>query len=132
MSNQNHLVEKALEALKKDFVVVGKTRVRSWHAWLVIGLATGIVAGIIFVANQSGEFEKSSAATDVCTHYASPSGGGNGLSQSSPFQITNFWSVAGPGSTLCLLDGTYTGGSSMITPPSGLSGSSGNPITISA
>ena len=131
MSNQNHLVEKALEALKKDFVVVGKTRVRSWHAWLVIGLATGIVAGIIFVANQSGEFEKSSAATDACTHYASPSGGGNG-SQSSPFQIANFWSVASPGKTLCLLDGVYTGGNSMIAPPNGMSGSSGNPITVRA
>src|SRR3989338_6501259 len=67
-----------------------------------------------------------------CTHYASPNGGGNGLSQSSPFQIANFWGVAGPGKTLCLLDGIYTGGNSMITPPSGLGGSSGNPITIRA
>src|SRR3989344_3982188 len=132
MPNTNHRVEKALEALKKDFIVVGKTRVRSWHAWLAIGLVAGIAAGVLFVANRSGEFEKGLAATASCTHYASPSGGGNGLSQSSPFQIANFWPVAGPGSTLCLLDGTYTGGSSMITPPSGLSGSSGNPITISA
>ena len=72
------------------------------------------------------------AQTASCTHYASPNGGGNGLSQSSPFQIANFWSVAGPGKTLCLLDGIYTGGNSMITPPSGLGGSSGNPITIRA
>src|SRR3989338_1182602 len=72
----------------------------------------------------------------ACTHYASPTGTGNGLSQSSPFQIVNFWSVAGPGKTLCLLDGTYTGSASMIDPwvsgYSSLSGTSGNPITVRA
>src|SRR5262249_46559926 len=67
-----------------------------------------------------------------CTHYASPGGGGNGLSQGSPFTIANFWSVAGPGKTLCLLDGTYTGASMPIIPPAGLHGSPGNPITIRA
>jgi hypothetical protein len=70
--------------------------------------------------------------TSNCSYYASPSGGGNGLSQSSPFQIANFWSVAGPGKTLCLLDGVYTGANSMIHPPDGLSGLSGNPITVKA
>ena len=68
----------------------------------------------------------------ACNYYASPSGGGNGLSQGSPFQIADFWSVASAGSTLCLLDGTYTGANSMIAPPSGKSGSSGNPITVRA
>jgi len=61
-------------------------------------------------------------ADAACTHYASPSGGGNGLSQSSPFQIANFWSVASAGKTLCLLDGVYTGANSMINPPQGLNG----------
>jgi hypothetical protein len=64
------------------------------------------------------------------TYYASPSGGGNGLSASSPFQIANFWSVAQPGDTLILLDGTYTGAASMIVPV--VSGSLGSPITIEA
>jgi hypothetical protein len=67
-----------------------------------------------------------------CDYYASPGGGGNGLSASLPFQISNFWSVAAPGKTLCLLDGEYKGGHSMINPPVGLSGSTGNPITIRA
>ncbi|MDO8569399.1 MAG: hypothetical protein Q7R89_01280 [bacterium] len=61
MQNPKNKIEKALETLKKEFVVVGKTRVRSWHAWLIIGLCVGIVAGILFVANRSGEFEVSRA-----------------------------------------------------------------------
>src|SRR3989344_9407639 len=63
MPNQNHRVERALETLKKDFIVVGKTRVRSWPAWLAIGLAAGAVASILFVANRSGEFEAGMAAS---------------------------------------------------------------------
>src|SRR3989344_5733592 len=47
------LVQNTLKILERDFIVVGKTRVRSWHAWLAIGLA----AGVLFVANRSGEFE---------------------------------------------------------------------------
>lgn len=54
-------VELALESFTKDFVVVGKSRVRNWHAWLAIGIAVGISAGILYVANRSGEFESGSA-----------------------------------------------------------------------
>ena len=68
-----------------------------------------------------------------CNYYASPAGGGNGLSQSSPFQIADFWGVENiAGKKLCLMDGTYTGLDSMIQPPEELSGTQGNPITISA
>ena len=68
----------------------------------------------------------------ACTYYASPTGRGNGLSPTSPFQISKFWSVAKPGMTLCLTDGVYTGGNSTIAPPAGLSGTQANPITIKA
>ena len=62
MSKSNEkLVQNTLKILERDFIVVGKTRVRSWHAWLAIGIATGILVGVLFVANRSGEFEKSSA-----------------------------------------------------------------------
>src|SRR5262245_48774947 len=67
-----------------------------------------------------------------CDYYASPTGTGNGRTQSRPFTISNFWSVAKGGLTLCLLDGTYKGSDSMITPPQQLSGASGSPITIRA
>lgn len=66
------------------------------------------------------------------SYYASPTGTGNGLTVATPFKISNFWSVAHPGDTLWLTDGTYTGSASMITPPENLSGTAGNPITVKA
>jgi hypothetical protein len=71
-------------------------------------------------------------AQTSCNYYASPNGTGNGTSPSTPFQISKFWSVAAPGKTLCLLDGIYTGSSSMIDPPDNLSGAPGKPITVKA
>jgi hypothetical protein len=68
----------------------------------------------------------------ACDYYASPKGGGSGLSLSSPFQITKFWALATPGKTLCLVDGVYTGANSMITPPSGLNGTAAQKVTIKA
>jgi len=64
MSKSNEkLVQNTLKILERDFIVVGKTRVRSWHAWLAIGIAAGAVASILFVANRSGEFEAGMAAS---------------------------------------------------------------------
>jgi len=71
-------------------------------------------------------------ALTPCDYYASPTGSSNGLTETTPFKIADFWSVAGPGKTLCLLDGTYIGGSSMITPPQNLNGVAGYPITVKA
>ena len=59
----NHLVERALNALKKEYVVVGKTHVKSWHAWLIIGVAVGIIATTIFIANRNLEIERIEAVT---------------------------------------------------------------------
>ncbi|HZD40804.1 MAG TPA: hypothetical protein VE131_08795, partial [Terriglobales bacterium] len=77
-------------------------------------------------------FFQGTATAASCTHYASPTGGGTGVSASSPFKIANFWSVAKPGYVLCLLDGKYTGSASMINPPKYLSGTASAPITIRA
>jgi len=77
------------------------------------------------------------------TYYASPTGGGDGRSEASPFQIAEFWGLAKPGDTLLLLDGRYTGAESMISPPAGkyeggrltakgLCGEPGEPITVRA
>ena len=65
-------------------------------------------------------------------YYASPSGGGNGQSATSPFQIEDFWAVARPGDTLQMLAGTYTGDASMIDPPPELHGTVEAPITVKA
>lgn len=47
------LTNNALDVLDKEFTAVGKTRVRSWHAWWAIGIAVGIVAGVLFIASRS-------------------------------------------------------------------------------
>ena len=91
-----------------------------------------LIQSAVFLALLLVFMPNASHAAAACTHYASPTGTGSGLSVSQPFKIANFWAVAKPGDTLCLLDGRYTGAESMITPPSGLSGNSVAPITISA
>jgi hypothetical protein len=74
----------------------------------------------------------STTSSTSCNYYAAPNGSGDGLSSSKPFAIQNFWSVASPGTTLCLLDGVYTGAANMITPPPTKSGTAAAPITIRA
>ena len=56
INHREQLAQGALGALQKDFVVIGKTRVKGWHAWLLIGIAAGIAAGVVLVANRSGDF----------------------------------------------------------------------------
>ena len=51
------LVEGVSQALRREFFLVGKSRVRSWHAWLAIGITVGIVSGILLVASRSLEIE---------------------------------------------------------------------------
>ena len=67
-----------------------------------------------------------------CNYYASPNGTGNGRSPSTPFQISKFWSVATPGKTLCLLNGTYTDDNSLIQVPPTFAGTASQPIRIRA
>jgi len=47
-------------------------------------------------------------------------------------RINQFWSVAGPGKVLCLLDGTYLSGNALIEPPTTLHGTQAQPITVRA
>ena len=81
--------------------------------------ALSIASGILAFVLSAGFMYliPPASAQSTCDYYASPNGTGNGLSPSTPFQISKFWSVAAPGKTLCLLDGIYTGSSSMIDPP---------------
>lgn len=86
------------------------------------------------ISSSSGTTTSALAAADStpCDYYASPNGGGDGLSSSRPFRIQDFWEKAAAGKTLCLLDGTYQGAANMITPPAGKSGTSTAPITVRA
>ena len=95
-----------------------------------LSIRSSIIAATFAVASlmTSGQAAYAQAA---CTHYASPTGTGSGTS-SAPFKIANFWSIAKPGHTLCLLDGEYTGSSSMINPPKSLAGTASAKITVRA
>jgi len=93
--------------------------------------------------------EKSLSAARVsvqigCTFYAAPASapagmpvgqaGNDGLSPSAPFRISDFWELAQPGDTLLLLDGYYTGRSSVINvlAEHPVNGTESHPITITA
>ena len=54
---KNRLVERVFRALQKEYMFVGNTRVRSWQAWLLIGISAGIVMGISLVSSRSGNVE---------------------------------------------------------------------------
>jgi hypothetical protein len=95
---------------------------RSFRRMSVAILGAAVLIGVCVI-------DGSVTAAIACNYYASPSGGGNGLSQSSPFRIPNFWGVAGPGKTLCLLDGVYT---DSISPPENLNGTASVRITVKA
>ncbi|MBI1782913.1 MAG: hypothetical protein HYR66_16340 [Sphingobacteriales bacterium] len=69
--------------------------------------------------------------TKLGGYFASPTGTGNGT-YSSPFKIADFWKIAKAGDTLNLLDGHYTGASSMINPPQNLAGTAAARIVIRA
>ena len=102
-------------------------RIKSQKQLLNLIVITGLMIFLSVIGNSS-----EARATGDCDYYASPNGTGNGLLVSSPFKIANFWSKAGPGKTLCLLDGIYKGSESMIDPPDNLSGREGSPISVRA
>lgn len=53
---QNDAAGRALGALQKEYVLMGKTRIKGWHLWLAAGLLAGTVAGVFLVANKGGKF----------------------------------------------------------------------------
>ena len=53
---------KSLKQLSKGFVVAKKRRVHSGKSWLAVGLLVGVVAGVTYVANKTGQFDSTFAA----------------------------------------------------------------------
>ena len=96
---------------------------RNGHRGLVLSLLLSLAVMPHYASMQ---------AQAACTHYASPSGGGTGRAATDAMRISDFWAGARPGMTLCLLDGRYTGPTSMIDPPRGLAGTAGARITVRA
>lgn len=66
------------------------------------------------------------------SYFASPTGGGSGASQASPTTVAGGLALLSAGDTLYLLNGTYTGVSSMLVPTPGLSGTAASRITVAA
>jgi hypothetical protein len=110
-------------------------------------VSTPVVAGTEYFAdmqvtdasNNAGDSSEvgpitTDGAVTTCTHYASATGTGDGLSVGKPYKIQNFTqsSHAAPGAVLCLADGTYTGIASMIQPTAGKNGTALAPIKIIA
>ena len=96
-----------------------------------MGRIVAHLTGLAFLSAALTIFAAPGTAAQ-CTHYASPNGSGSGVSSSQPFQIADFWRRAKPGYVLCLMDGRYTGASSMIDPPGNLDGTPAAPITVRA
>ena len=46
-----------LRSLNKEYFVIGKNRINSWYAWLVIGLTVGVVSGVILLNYQKTNLE---------------------------------------------------------------------------
>ena len=84
MPDPNHRADRFLQALQQDYVLVGKTRVHSWHAWVIIGACVGFFIALVLVANRSGELEPSRAAiTGQVAAYAFDEGSGTTIEDSS-------------------------------------------------
>lgn len=56
---------RVLTMLQREYLVIGKSRVRVWYAWLSIGLIAGVATGVVLVANRSGEIEGIAADTRI-------------------------------------------------------------------
>ena len=52
-NGENDSMSRAMRVLQKEYVLIGKTRVRSWKAWLIIGIFVGIVAAVLIVAGRT-------------------------------------------------------------------------------
>jgi hypothetical protein len=124
-----------LDIINKDFVFIGKARIRGWHAWSAFGLIMGLVIGVGLVI-QRGSFEFSSAVGNA--YYVATTG--DDARSCTTAQDPNFpkrtiasgMSCLSAGSTLFIRGGTYNEGinSNSQTIPTGTSWTS--PVIIAA
>ncbi len=75
---QSGAVEGVVSGIQKDFKVVGTSRVHSWYAWAMVGIVFGMALGIVYVANRSGAFIASQAATNkgITVRFSAVANGG--------------------------------------------------------
>lgn len=68
-------VKGVFEALRDEYMIVGRTHVRGWHLAFLIGISAGVVSGAVIVANESGRFSIGRAATPPTLTVIAPNGG---------------------------------------------------------
>jgi|GEM_PF-3537558 len=68
---QEKSVERVLRTLQKEFIAVGKSQVRIWHAWLGAGILVGLVSGIVLVANNKLNIEEGDAVSSNNSRFIS-------------------------------------------------------------
>jgi hypothetical protein len=69
---------------------------------------------------------------DIAVWFVSPSGAGEGRSESDPMSLSGWLANAKAGDTCYMLDGAYRGQANMIAPLNGVSGTATEPITVAA
>ena len=67
-SRRGAQVEGLINRLHKEFKVVSTKRILSWKVWLVCGTVLGALIGIVYIANQDGQFSTTQAA--MCPYKA--------------------------------------------------------------
>ena len=60
-NESSRLIDRALSALQRDYLIIGRNHIRGWHVWLMLGLFAGVVTGVVLVANKGGEVTPSAA-----------------------------------------------------------------------
>lgn len=55
------LVEHAIQTTQENYFIIGKKHILSWKVWLILGVLTGGIGSIVWIANRSGEFKQSQA-----------------------------------------------------------------------
>src|SRR3989344_9359380 len=50
-------VSGVLNGLHKNYMIVGNTHIKTWQGLLVLGVAVGIAAGVLLIANRNGKVE---------------------------------------------------------------------------
>jgi len=76
---------RAMRALNKEYLVIGRKKVHAFYSWLALGMMVGVAIGIALVANNTGQFEQSSAAVTLNTVTTLAAQTGNNTSAASNF-----------------------------------------------
>lgn len=114
-------LDRVLGSLKKDYFLIGKKNVRSWHAYLAMGVLVGLVIGVGYTIN-TGQFQKFFGATNASASVVFSSWYRfepvafkltNNTTQSLPLGTTNPWKIVDSSGNLIYQPPTQTTAASL-------------------